>query len=675
MDEIVAEFLVETHESLDRLDRDLLLLERNPGSADVLAGIFRTMHTIKGTCGFLGFARLERVAHAAESLLAALRDRALVLTPTIAGALLATGDVLRVMVARIEATGSDGEDDHADLVGELERLRTGAPAPASGERGPAPAAKAETAPERDGTAATRNTVRVDVALLDELMTLVGQLVLARNRLMEVAAAREEPELTTTSLQVSSITTELQARVMQTRLQPIGTAWAKFPRIVRDLATSLGKEVRIDARGGDTELDRSILEAIGDPLTHLVRNAVDHGIEPPDVRDRTGKAREGVLAVRAYQDGGQVGIEIADDGAGIDLGRLTTAALARGMLAPDAAARMSEREILELIFRPGFSTADHVSTVSGRGVGMDVVRTNVERLGGSVEVTTEPGRGTTFKIRIPLTLAIVAALLVEAGGRRYAIPQVDVQELVRIDAGDVERVYDVPVVRLRERLLPLVDLGRTLGLAADAGPGVLSVLVLRAEDQRFGLIVSAVGDPGEVVVKPLGAHLAGSEVFAGATILGDGTVSLILDVVGLARRAGITEAAAQAPAADPAPEPVTPAASPVLVFADPAGNRMAVPVEIVDRVLEIPPGTGDALRLTGGSLPLITLADLLGRRPVPGPAPHALVHRHRGAVAGIVVGTVLDVVDPLAEPEIEVLDLPALLDARAARRGAAAEAAG
>ena len=398
MDEIVAEFLVESYESLDRLDRDLLALERDPGSRDVLASIFRTMHTIKGTCGFLGFLKLERIAHAAESLLAGVRDGSLAITPQTAGVLLATGDVLRLILRQIEVSGIDGDDDHDALVAELERLRM-----ASGERGsdddgrqatPKPAAPTRGA--RPRSAFTDTTVRVDVGLLDRLMTLVGELVLARNHLVELAVDRPDPSLASATQSVDHITAELQESVMKTRLQPIRTAWSTFPRVVRDLAVALDKRARIETVGDDTELDRSIIEAIKDPLTHIVRNAVDHGIEEPEVRIAAGKPAEGVVSVRAYHEGGQVTIEVSDDGAGIELEAVRAKAVELASMTPEQAARMSERDVVDLLFVPGFSTADHVTTVSGRGVGMDVVRTNIERIGGSIDVSSRSGEGTDLQ---------------------------------------------------------------------------------------------------------------------------------------------------------------------------------------------------------------------------------------------------------------------------------------
>jgi two-component system chemotaxis sensor kinase CheA len=488
MDEIVAEFLVESYESLDRLDRDLLALERDPGSRDVLASIFRTMHTIKGTCGFLGFLKLERIAHAAESLLAGVRDGSLAITPQTAGVLLATGDVLRLILRQIEVSGTDGDDDHDALVAELERLRMAPegvdPTTTAAEATPLPAAPARGA--RPRSAFTDTTVRVDVGLLDRLMTLVGELVLARNHLVELAADRPDPSLASATQSVDHITAELQESVMKTRLQPIRTVWSTFPRVVRDLAVALDKRARIETVGDDTELDRSIIEAIKDPLTHIVRNAVDHGIEEPELRIAAGKPAEGVVSVRAYHEGGQVTIEVSDDGAGIDLEAVRAKAVELASMTPEQATRMSERDVVDLLFVPGFSTADHVTTVSGRGVGMDVVRTNIERIGGSIDVSSRSGEGTTFKIRIPLTLAIIPVLIATAADERFAIPQANLLELVGIMPGSIETLHDVPVFRLRDRLLPVVSLAHESNSAATTRI-VRRTLPRRAQadDRRFG----------------------------------------------------------------------------------------------------------------------------------------------------------------------------------------------
>ena len=707
MDEIVAEFLVESYESLDRLDRDLLALERDPHSREVLASTFRTMHTIKGTCGFLGFAKLERIAHAAENLLAGLRDGSLSITPQTAGVLLATGDVLRLILRQIEANGTDGEDDHDALVEDLGKLR-GAPTGARPSAPPAAEARppaTQPAPAGPGRrfgfrgAVIDTTVRVDVNVLDRLMTLVGELVLARNQLAALASDRTDPSLASATQSVDRITAELQEGVMKTRLQPIRTAWATLPRVARDLAVALDKRVRIETDGDDTELDRSIIEAIKDPLTHIVRNAVDHGIEGPEARVAAGKPEEGIVLVRAYHEGGQVTIEVADDGAGIDLNAVRAKAVELASVTPEQAKRMSEREAIDLLFLPGFSTADHVTTVSGRGVGMDVVRTNIERVGGSIDLSSSRGVGTTFKIRIPLTLAIIPVLIATSRDQRFAIPQANLLELVGVVPGSIEILHEVPVYRLRDRLLPVVSLARELQLGGDdeGSSAGRFLVVLQADDRRFGLLVDGLSDPSEIVVKPLGPHLHGLEAFAGATILGNGRVGLILDVVGLAARAGVVADVHErldAGRTDDPPEDV----QALLVFADAAGGRMAVPLDLVHRLEELPRAvverSGLDLALPYGDriLPLVPLHELLvERRRAPRHAGEdmpaelqVLVHRRGEDLVGLVVGRIIDIVEqpldlqPAGRPGVtgtmfvqgritEILDLPGLLEMREERR--------
>lgn len=477
-DPLVREFLVESYENLDRLDQDFVALEQNPRDEPRLRSVFRTIHTIKGTCGFFGFGKLEAVTHVGENLLCRLRDGELVLDPPIATALLALVDAVREMLARIEATGAEGDGEYSALVDTLSRLAADdpaantptadvavdpppaeprtqappesspgfsrptteqlarayktdpAPAPASlsQPRPPArPAPAPEPAADHGTSAVTDGNVRVDVTLLDKLMNLVGELVLARNQIVQYTAAHPDPALTQTTQRLNLIASELQEGVMKTRMQQIGTVWNRFPRVVRDLAAQCGKQVRLEMDGQGTELDRTIIEAIKDPLTHVVRNSVDHGIETPAARIAAGKSPEGRLSLRAYHEGGQVNIEITDDGGGIDPEKVKTKATARGLLDRDHAARLSDREVTNLIFLAGFSTAETVTNVSGRGVGMDVVKTNIERIGGSIDLQSRPGDGTTLKIKIPLTLAIIPAVVVTTGGDRYCIPQVNLVE--------------------------------------------------------------------------------------------------------------------------------------------------------------------------------------------------------------------------------------------------------
>ena len=410
---------------------------------------------------------------------------------------------------------------------------------------PAPAAEQA---EARGSAVSDSTIRVDVGLLDKLMNLVGELVLARNQVLQFTSQSADSAFLATSQRLNLITTELQGSVMKTRMQPIGNVWSKLPRVVRDLAAACGKEVRLEMEGKETELDKTIIEAIKDPLTHIVRNSVDHGIERPETRVERRKPAEGCLKMRAYHEGGQVIIEITDDGGGIDCERVKQKALQRALITPEQAARMSDHEALYLIFLPGFSTAEKVTNVSGRGVGMDVVKTNIERIGGTVDLQSQPGKGTTLKIKIPLTLAIIPALIVTSGGDRFAIPQVSLLELVRLEveqaSQQIEFIHGAPVYRLRGQLLPFAYLNRELRLndADDDGlkPSVeaTTIVVLQADGHPFGLVVDEINDTEEIVVKPLGKQLKGVASFAGATIMGDGRVALILDVLGLAQRAGV-----------------------------------------------------------------------------------------------------------------------------------------
>ncbi len=736
---MIGEFLVESNEGLDRVDQDLLTLEKRPRSSEEIARIFRTVHTIKGTCGFLGFERLERVAHEAEGLLGKLRDGKLTADADIVTALLATGDALRRMLTAIEATGSEGDGDFSELVTTLAALHAGAPKTGAGRprsrtrtgrsRSAAPVAKAEPdtvavdrepleAPDTPPPAAeshpsvTESSIRVDVGLLDGLMRLVGELVLARNQIVQRTATQQDAVLTTTSQRLDLITTELQEAVMKTRMQPIGTVWGKLPRVVRDLALECGKQVRIQLEGEDTELDRSLLEAVRDPLTHLVRNAVDHGIEGPEIRRAHGKPEEGTLVVRAFHEGGQVNIEISDDGAGIDAAEVRAKAVELGLVPAESVAGISDRELLKLIFLPGLTTAEDVTTLSGRGVGMDVVRTNVERVGGSVDVQSRSGEGTTFRIKIPLTLAIIPALIVETGGERYAIPQVSLLELVRIEASDVNRsiemIHGAPVYRLRGRLLPLVSLAHELcGVpwleefrpepdhGSDGHDRAVNIVVLQADDRQFGLLVEGVSDSAEIVVKPLEHHLKGIGTFAGATIMGDGRVGLILDVIGLAQRAHVVDTARDHALIDVAAE--SPDAevetTSLLLFEDAMGGRMSVPLELVDRLEEFSissverSGPQDVVQYRDEILPLYDVsALLLERRRTPRGEPsdewdrgtiQVIVLRHAGGRVGITVERILDTVDevmdlkPASRPGVagtlvingrvtEVLDVPELL---------------
>jgi two-component system, chemotaxis family, sensor kinase CheA len=703
LDEVIGEFLVESFENLDQMDHDLLSLERDPDDLETIASIFRAIHTIKGTCGFLGFERLERVTHVGENLLGKLREGELQVDADIATALLATTDAVRGMLGAIETTGSDGEADHSDLIATLTQLaEAAAEAEADDARlGELLVAHGDTTPEAVDAAAAQQlldgdtrpigeilvargdvgeddvsdalarqqasrgiadtSIRVDVGLLDHLMNLVGELVLARNQILQLDTSDQEATFSAVSQRLNHITSELQEGVMKTRMQPIGNVWGKFPRVVRDLSVQCGKQVRVEMEGQDTELDKTIIEAIKDPLTHLVRNAVDHGIEDAEARGAAGKPSEGCLSLRAFHEGGQVNIEITDDGAGIDVDRVRRKAVERGLVRPEVAERMGERESLQLVFAPGFSTASQVTNVSGRGVGMDVVKTNIERIGGTVDLSTELGRGTTFRIRIPLTLAIIPALVVSAGGERFAVPQISLVELVRLEGAaataGIEHVHGAPVHRLRGELLPLVRLSDQLGLGDGGEEGVCNIVVLQSDGQQFGLLVDEVHDTQEIVVKPLGRQLKDLAVYAGATIMGDGHVALILDVAGLGQQAHVV-GAHRAVDVEPEAEEVddTGATQSMLVVDLGGGHRAAVPLEAVDRLEEIelagiePSAEGSVVQYRGEIMPLLALSDVLGLGHLDrsGETVDVVVHAAPTGRVGLLVGGIVDIVDERVE---------------------------
>ena len=543
MDEIVKEFLAESAEGLDRLDRELIALESEPNSRERLDEIFRAVHTMKGSSGALGYPKLESVAHAGESLLSNLRDGKLALNAALTSGLLAMVDALRSLLQAIEQTGEEGSGDYSSVVGLLQELLVEpAGAPAIAFAAPRTSGENPTQNSSDTATVFAGTVRVDVGLLDGMMGLVGELVLAGNQAVPAGSSPPDGRLLSTALHVKSITRNLQDAVMKARMQPIANIWNQFPRLVRDLALQSGKQIVLEMEGGDTGLDRTIIEAIKDPLTHILRNAIDHGIETPEERARAGKTAEGHLRLHAFHEGGQVHVEISDDGRGIPLLRVRERALALGLLTAEQARNITEPELASLVFAPGFSTAEKVTNVSGRGVGLDVVKTNIERIGGTVELQTVTGRGTAIRLKVPLTLAILPALVVGCGGERFAIPQASLSELVLLrdeeGAAAIEQLCGTPVYRWRERLLPLVFLQHALRLAG-GNSAQRYIIVLQANDRQFGLVVDAIYDTQDIVVKPLGRPLRNLDYCAGAAILADGRVVLVLDVLGLAPKVEVS----------------------------------------------------------------------------------------------------------------------------------------
>ena len=705
-DEAIREFLLESHEGLDALDREFVALEASPASPERIADIFRTVHTIKGSSGFLGFARLGAIAHAGENLLSGLRDGSFPLTPAMISALLMLVDRVRGLLRAIEQSGVEEPGDDSELIDLFARLKESAPAVTEARASPpmassapppvdtmeplvkvgiavpptgkteclplsAPTAPASASippnPARgagetsSGAALADTNVRVDVAILDKLVNLVGELVLARNQVLQLGVQFGNSVFESAAQRLNLITSELQEQVMRTRMQPIGSVWSKLPRVVRDLATTCGKQVRVEMIGKDTELDRTLLEAIKDPLVHIVRNAVDHGLEAPEIRQQRGKPRTGTLSLRAFHQAGQVNIEISDDGGGINLERVRQKALERQLVTLDQVEQMNDYELTQLVFLPGFSTAEKVTNLSGRGVGMDVVRTNIERIGGNIELANRPGQGTTLKIRIPLTLAIVPALLIVNGGQRFAIPQTNLLEVVRIEGGKsprrIEDLHGVPVYRLRGKLLPLVNLSRTLKLkisepgAADKSP---HIIVLQADDTRFGLIVDSVLDTEEIVVKPLGKELKGLNVFAGATIMGDGQVALILDIAGLAQHSNASvkaEDRAIRTAVPVANDLAADARQSLLLFTtDDQGSVMALPLDVISRLEKFRPeqfestGNTRVVQYRGEVMPVMGMFPRNGSDTLPSDSVPVIVYEDDGHRAGVMVHQILDVVE-------------------------------
>ncbi|TQN40795.1 two-component system chemotaxis sensor kinase CheA [Blastococcus colisei] len=775
LDDIVEEFLVESHENLDQLDSDLVALEQDPNSRERLSSIFRTIHTIKGTSGFLAFNRLEEVTHVGENMLSRLRDGELALTPARTSVLLQMVDTVRALLTSIEASGGEGAVEVAGVVAAITAAmddapaaaaipapRTGTPAKATAVKAPAkaPAKAAAKAPAKaaakapvkaaktparkttarkattpratttpaapaagplddaplavlvdelpeganavmpertveepaapapaaeqteteapsaggDGQArrgVADSTIRVDVDLLDELMLLVGELVLTRNQIVQNVARQTDTDLIRASQRLNLIASELQEGVMKTRMQPIDHIWSKLPRVVRDLGLQCGKNVRLEMEGRETELDKTLLEAVKDPLTHLVRNSVDHGIEAVEARRKAGKPAEGVLTLRARHESGQVVVEVADDGAGIDPAKLGAKAVQRGLVTPDALTRMSPADILQLIFLPGFSTAAAVTNVSGRGVGMDVVKTNIEAIGGTIEVESDAGVGTVCRLRIPLTLAIVPALTVECAGDRYAIPQISLQELVSLDAekaaNAVEEVGGAQVYRLRGELLPLVRLTDVLGLTSERHDGHVVIAVLRSEGRRFGLVVDRVINTEEIVVKAVGGQMKAIGLYSGATVLGDGTVALILDVQALARRALRTETTERSQEA--ARDAAAAAASSetdrqrMLLAAIGGGRRVAIPLDTVTRLEQVRTesvekvGNREVVQYRGAILPMVRLDRHLGAYgETDREVLEVIVYSDHGRSVAIVVEEILDIVDGEAAVRSDIDDL-------------------
>jgi two-component system chemotaxis sensor kinase CheA len=694
MDDLLTEFLTETNESLTVVDGELVKLERDPNNKDVLSRIFRLVHTIKGTCGFIGLPRLEKVAHASETMLGKFRDGVLQVTPDAVTLILESLDHIKSILGQLEQSGSEPQGDDSDLISRLEiaaeggaavskhqpelephtpaaaPVATAAPAAAAPSEehaelhapaSPQPATPqgAQAAAPAGGVAA--QSIRVNVDVLEDLMTMVSELVLTRNQLLEMVRHLNDSEFKVPLQRLSNVTAELQESVMKTRMQPIGNAWQKLPRIIRDLANELGKKIDLQMLGAETELDRQVLELIKDPLTHMVRNSADHGLETTEGRRAAGKPETGVVTLSAYHEGGHIIIEVADDGRGLDIDKIKAKALSSG-LAPEAElARMSEQQIHRFIFHAGFSTAAKVTNVSGRGVGMDVVRSNIELIGGSVDLKSTKGQGTKFTIKIPLTLAIVSALIVGVDDMRFAIPQICVQELVRAVPGSdtqIEKINATPVLRLRNRLLPLIRLSQVLNLADEGKERSEEfIVVAQASGRTFGIVVDGVFDTEEIVVKPVSNLLRDIPVFSGTTILGDGSVIMIIDPNGIAATVGATidgkaghEEEAQAVSAQGASDIRS-----LLLFEAGSPEPKAVPLSLVTRLEEFKAGRVElsngryVVQYRGKLMPIVPVSP--SQNITTDKSQSVLVFTDEDRSLGLAVDRIVDIVDEAMDIEL------------------------
>lgn len=779
MDDLLSEFLTETNESLDVVDVELVKFEQEPNNDEILGNIFRLVHTVKGTCGFLGLPRLEAIAHAAETLMGKYRD-GMAVTDDGVTIILHSIDRIKEILAELEATEAEPEGVDGDLIDKLVVLSEGgttveasgeaaaapeapvepaqpereirpgevseeelerafqeaegpedmvpspaeAQAAAPAEPEPAPVAEApkvespkadaksnDGAPKKEGSVAAQS-IRVNVDTLENLMTMVSELVLTRNQLMEMVRRLDDSEFKVPLQRLSNVTGELQGAVMETRMQPIGNAWQKLPRIIRDLSRELNKKIDLEMVGADTELDRQVLDLIKDPLTHMVRNSADHGLEGPEERIAAGKSDKGRVTLRAYHEGGHIIIEIEDDGRGLNVERIKQKVASNGLATEAELEKLTEQQICRFIFHPGLSTAAEVTSVSGRGVGMDVVRTNIELIGGSIDLRTAAGKGSTFTIKIPLTLAIVSALIVESANERFAIPQLAVVELVRAKADSehrIEHINKTPVLRLRNHLLPLVFMDDLLQLdrvapeivehddievveegdadvveAANSNPEPVRrtaeneeafIVVTHVGDQQFGIVVDSVFDTEEIVVKPAASILRDITMFSGNTILGDGSVIMIVDPNGIAQSitSELSEASDKASAAEEGSGGVDGEMS-LLVFRAGSDEPKAVPLSLVTRLEEFDvsdlehSNDQSLIQYRGKLMPIINVVDNAplkteGRQPV-------LVFTEDERSIGLAVDEIVDIVTDQLNVEL-TSEMPGMMGS-AIVRGKATE---
>jgi two-component system chemotaxis sensor kinase CheA len=739
MDDLLREFLTETSESLDTVDNQLVRFEQDPNNAKILDNIFRLVHTIKGTCGFLGLPRLEALAHAGETLMGKFRD-GMPVTADAVSLILSSIDRIKEILSGLEATEAEPAGTDDDLIVKLQEMvergmlamtaAAAAPAAPAAELGtltfqvlerqprpgevsldelerafretatevaaqpePKPKPQSASEPKQDAMPASgsephaasakqpkppakkiggeveasdndrvaNQSIRVNVDTLEHLMTMVSELVLTRNQLLEISRRNDDTEFKVPLQRLSNVTAELQEGVMKTRMQPIGNAWQKLPRIVRDLSGELGKQIELEMHGADTELDRQVLDLIKDPLTHMVRNSADHGLETPAERLAGGKPEQGTIRLSAYHEGGHIIICIADNGRGLNTERIKAKAVSNGLVSEADLEKMTEAQIHRFIFAPGFSTAAAVTSVSGRGVGMDVVRTNIDQIGGTIDVKSVAGEGSSVTIKIPLTLAIVSALIVEAAGDRFAIPQLAVVELVRARANSehrIERIKDTAVLRLRKKLLPLMHLKKLLriddGTSSDPENGF--IVVTQVGNQTFGIVVDGVFHTEEIVVKPMSTKLRHIEMFSGNTILGDGAVIMIIDPNGIAKALGAAGSASHEIADENAALRANAAEqlTSLLVFRAGSAQPKAVPLGLVTRLEEI---ATDKIELSNGRYmvqyrdQLMPLVQMNGVNVGTSGAQPILVFADDGRSMGLVVDEIIDIVEERLNIEV------------------------
>ncbi len=700
-EDILKDFLVEAKESIANLEDGFVELEKDKKNAEILRSLFRIMHSLKGAAGFFGFKTLESIAHFSEDILSKLRDGLIEPEEEIIDILLKAVDYIKYIINYIEENKSEPvEDKILNFLVELsnfneklkkrikekpeekkpeeikvEEKREEIKEEIKEEKEIKPV---ETIKKEKEEAVTtpqvelvETHIKVDVRLLDQLMNLAGELVLARNRVVQLSQKIMDEELIRSVQVLSMITTEMQETIMKTRMQPIGMVFNKFPRIVRDLAKALGKKVNLHLEGTETELDRSIIEAIKDPLTHLVRNAIDHGIEPPEERIELGKPPEGNLVLRAYQEGGQVVIEIEDDGRGIDIEKIRRKAVEKGFMTFEEAERASEKELLNLIFKPGFSTAETVTQLSGRGVGMDVVKANIEKLGGSIEINTIHSKGTTIKIKIPLTLAIIPALIVTSGEYRYAIPQVNLKELVNVDPEkDLLKVGNTEFYRLRGEIIPVLRLSEILrenGKTEEQR----NLVILNTGERFIGLLVDKIFASEEIVVKPLGRWFKNIPIYSGATIMGDGKLALILDVIGLSQFVGISIEEVEKRYETATVKIKTSAEETVFLLLFEVGkDRLALPIALISRLDKI---KAQDIQFSGGKeiiiykdevIPIIRLENYLPLQGISEQEEYnVLFFTERNKTCGILCSKIIETLETTLEVEEGVYTHPGILGHR------------